>query len=103
MLNSVYRSRFCKSPLSSLKVPRRLRIDTLCAPGIHSFKPTPESPTGGAEVNSPWMYPEVLPIVKAAIERRYEIIPFLYGLMWEASQEGKGKYLFSLSFSLFEG
>jgi len=86
---SVYRSRFC----------------------IHSFKPTPDSPTGGGEINEPWMYTEVLPIVRSAIERRYEIvslplasvihlltvadrpgpsvqIPYLYALMWEAAEDG---------------
>ena len=41
---------------------------------IHSFKPTPESPTGGGEVNEPWMYSEVLPIARSAILRRYEIV-----------------------------
>jgi alpha-glucosidase (family GH31 glycosyl hydrolase) len=63
----IYRSRFC----------------------IHSFKPTPEDPTGNALVNEPWMYPEILPDVRAAIERRYEVLPFLYALAWESCTAGR--------------
>jgi alpha-glucosidase len=39
-------------------------------------------------VNEPWMYPEVLPIVRALIELRYRLLPFLYTLMFEAHQTG---------------
>jgi alpha-glucosidase (family GH31 glycosyl hydrolase) len=36
------------------------------------------------------MYPEVLPYIRTAIERRYELIPYLYALSWEAATQGKG-------------
>lgn len=61
---------------------------------IHSFKPTKEDPTGSTTNNLPWMvggsgnevnsqadtsvqHPEVLPIIRATIKRRYEMLPFL--------------------------
>lgn len=39
-------------------------------------------------VNEPWMYPEVLPIIREWIEFRYRLIPYLYSLFFEASQTG---------------
>ncbi len=39
-------------------------------------------------VNEPWMYPKVLPIVRAAIEFRYRLIPYLYSLLFESAQTG---------------
>jgi alpha-glucosidase len=39
-------------------------------------------------VNEPWMYPEVLPIVRQAIEFRYRLIPYLYTLLFEAARTG---------------
>jgi alpha-glucosidase len=39
-------------------------------------------------VNEPWMYPEVLPIVRKWIKFRYDIQPFLYSLLFEAHQTG---------------
>lgn len=65
--SAVWRSRFC----------------------IHSFKPTKGDRSGGAEVNSPWMYPEVVKEVREAIERRYELLPYLYALSWEAATTGE--------------
>lgn len=64
---------------------------------IHSFKPNNKDPSGVAATNTPWMvssraaldsdneepetrscqYPEVLPIIRDAIEWRYEHLPFL--------------------------
>lgn len=41
-------------------------------------------------VNEPWMYPEMLPHIKAAILRRYELIPYLYALSWEAATQSEG-------------
>jgi alpha-glucosidase len=38
--------------------------------------------------NEPWMYPEVLPLVKEAIYLRYRLLPYLYSLFYEASQTG---------------
>ncbi len=39
-------------------------------------------------VNEPWMYPEVLPIVREWIEFRYRLMPYLYSLFFEAAQTG---------------
>lgn len=39
-------------------------------------------------VNLPWMYPEVVPQVRAAISLRYRLMPYLYTLMWRASRDG---------------
>ncbi len=39
-------------------------------------------------VNEPWMYSEVLPIVRDWIEFRYRLIPYLYSLVFEAAQTG---------------
>lgn len=48
---------------------------------IHSWKP-------GSEPNSPWMHPEVLPLVRAAINLRYQLKPTLAALMREAHETG---------------
>ncbi|MFU2080654.1 TIM-barrel domain-containing protein [Avibacterium endocarditidis] len=37
-------------------------------------------------VNEPWMYPEVLNIIRATIELRYKLLPYLYNLLWKAHQ-----------------
>ncbi len=39
-------------------------------------------------VNEPWMYPEILPQVRRAIELRYRLLPYLYTLFYEAYQHG---------------
>lgn len=39
-------------------------------------------------VNEPWMYPEVLPLVRSAIEFRYRLMPYLYSLVFEAAETG---------------
>ncbi len=36
-------------------------------------------------VNEPWMYPDMLPLVRGAIEFRYRLIPFLYSLVFAAA------------------
>jgi len=38
--------------------------------------------------NEPWMYPEILPLVREAIYLRYRLIPYLYSLFYEASRTG---------------
>jgi alpha-glucosidase len=48
---------------------------------IHSWNP-------GGSANEPWMYPEVLPIIRDTIEFRYRLIPYLYTLMFEAARTG---------------
>ncbi|MFM2476501.1 TIM-barrel domain-containing protein [Celerinatantimonas sp. MCCC 1A17872] len=35
-------------------------------------------------VNEPWMYPEVTPIIRRAIELRYRLAPYFYNLLWRA-------------------
>jgi alpha-glucosidase len=40
-------------------------------------------------VNEPWMYPEVLPIVRETIEFRYRLLPYLYTLFFEAARSGR--------------
>src|SRR5690606_36013275 len=39
-------------------------------------------------VNEPWMYPDVLPIVRDLVHFRYRLSPYLYNLMVEAYQTG---------------
>lgn len=39
-------------------------------------------------VNEPWMYREVLPLIREAIEFRYRLIPYLYTLFFEAADMG---------------
>jgi Glycosyl hydrolases family 31 len=52
--------------------------------GIHSprfaincFKTTPDDNSVG-EVIEPWMYPAVTPLIRTAIKRRYELVPYTY-------------------------
>lgn len=54
--------------------------------GIHSprfaincFKTGDDNNVG--DVIEPWMYPQIIPEVRKTILRRYELIPYLYGLM----------------------
>jgi alpha-glucosidase (family GH31 glycosyl hydrolase) len=46
---------------------------------INCFKTSPDNSETG-EVIEPWMYPEITPNVRAAIKRRYEILPYIYSL-----------------------
>jgi alpha-glucosidase len=48
---------------------------------LHSFH-------SDGSINEPWMYPEVLPIIRSWIEWRYRLIPYLYSVMFEAAQTG---------------
>ena len=48
---------------------------------IHSWKID-------GSVNSPWLYPRLLPYVREAIYFRYRLIPYLYNLMVEAAETG---------------
>lgn len=49
---------------------------------IHSFN-------SDGTVNEPWMYPEVLPIIREAISFRYRLLPYLYTLFCEAARTGQ--------------
>jgi alpha-glucosidase len=44
---------------------------------------------GASAATEPWMYPEVLPYIRAAIELRYQLIPYLYSVFREASRTGQ--------------
>ncbi|KAI5369826.1 Putative glycoside hydrolase family 31, galactose mutarotase-like domain superfamily [Septoria linicola] len=46
---------------------------------INCFKTGTDNLVG--DVIEPWMYPEILPEVRKAIKRRYEMMPYIYGLM----------------------
>lgn len=57
--------------------------------GIHSqrfaincYKTGDDNVVG--DVIEPWMYPEIIPEVRKAILRRYELIPYTYGLMLQS-------------------
>ncbi|KAK3711548.1 hypothetical protein LTR37_009539 [Vermiconidia calcicola] len=57
--------------------------------GIHSprfaincFKTLLDNNVG--DVIEPWMYPQIIPEIRKAIRRRYEIIPYLYSLMLQS-------------------
>jgi alpha-glucosidase (family GH31 glycosyl hydrolase) len=50
---------------------------------INCFKTTPENNNVG-DVIEPWMYPETTSIVRKALRRRYEMIPYVYSLALES-------------------
>jgi alpha-glucosidase len=43
----------------------------------------------GGEVNTPWLHPQVLPIIRDWIRFRYRLMPYLYTLYWRAAQFGE--------------
>ena len=42
----------------------------------------------GGEVNTPWLHPEALPMVRDAIRLRYRLLPYVYTLYREAAERG---------------
>ncbi|KAL2822409.1 glycosyl hydrolases family 31-domain-containing protein [Aspergillus granulosus] len=50
---------------------------------INCFKTSPDNSETG-EVIEPWMYPEITPLVRDTIKRRYEILPYIYSLGLES-------------------
>jgi len=50
---------------------------------INCFKTSPQDNQAG-EVIEPWQYPEIIPNIRAAIKRRYEIMPYIYSLGLES-------------------
>ena len=38
-------------------------------------------------VNEPWMYPEVAPVIRKAMELRYRLMPYLYNTLWQAHSQ----------------
>ena len=43
----------------------------------------------GGQATEPWMYPELLPLVREAIRLRYRLIPYLYSLLFASTQTGQ--------------
>lgn len=56
---------------------------------IHSYKPTEKDPSGRSTTTTPWMYPEIAPAIRAAICRRYELLPFWNDLQWRAHNDAE--------------
>ncbi len=56
--------------------------------GIFHPRFTIHSMGSAGEASEPWMYPEVLPQVRAALALRYRLIPYLYTLAFEAARSG---------------
>jgi len=50
---------------------------------INCFKTDASDNTIGAVIE-PWMYPSITPLVRTAIKRRYELLPYIYSLMLES-------------------
>ncbi|KAK5241097.1 hypothetical protein LTR16_009769, partial [Cryomyces antarcticus] len=50
---------------------------------INCYKTSPADNSVG-DVIEPWMYPEVTHIIRAAIKRRYELLPYIYSLALES-------------------
>ncbi|QLB14003.1 alpha-glucosidase [Mannheimia granulomatis] len=40
-------------------------------------------------VNEPWMYPEVTHIIRDAIQLRYQLMPYIYNLLWQAHSQAE--------------
>ncbi|KAK3067611.1 hypothetical protein LTR53_015418 [Teratosphaeriaceae sp. CCFEE 6253] len=51
---------------------------------INCYKTGEDSFAG--DVIEPWMYPEIIPEIRKAITRRYEMIPYLYSLMLQSTR-----------------
>ncbi|KAF7556661.1 hypothetical protein G7Z17_g1201 [Cylindrodendrum hubeiense] len=49
---------------------------------INCFKTGSDNSIG--DVIEPWMYPEITPLVRKTIKRRYALIPYIYSLMLES-------------------
>lgn len=56
--------------------------------GIFQPRFTLNSANSDNTVTQPWMYEENLPYVREAYALRYRMLPYLYSLMYEASQNG---------------
>ena len=52
--------------------------------GIYWPRFTIHSWNDDGSASEPWMYPEILPLVRAAMEWRERLVPLLYTLMWRA-------------------
>ena len=54
---------------------------------INSWKTGEKDKKLGA-VTEPWMYPQVTPCVRRAVQRRYELVPYIYSMAVQASLHG---------------
>ncbi|KAF2664944.1 hypothetical protein BT63DRAFT_482846 [Microthyrium microscopicum] len=52
---------------------------------INCFKTSPKDNNVG-DVIEPWMYPRITPLVRRAMKRRYELIPYTYSLHLQSHQ-----------------
>ena len=57
--------------------------------GIFHPRFTIHSWNDDGSVNEPWMYPEVLPVIRQTIEFRYRLIPYLYSLFFHSARSGE--------------
>lgn len=57
--------------------------------GIFHPRFTIHSWNDDATVNEPWMYPEVTDHIRAAIELRYQLLPYLYTCLWQAAERSE--------------
>lgn len=57
--------------------------------GIFHPRFTLHSWNSDGTVNTPWMHPEVLPIIRKFIEFRYKLFPYLYTRFFEAYRSGE--------------
>lgn len=40
-------------------------------------------------VNEPWMYPQIINIIRDAIQLRYILMPYLYNTLWKAHHDNE--------------
>ncbi|MDB6178681.1 alpha-glucosidase [Paracoccus sp. Z330] len=52
--------------------------------GIFHPRFTIHSWNDDATVNEPWMYPQILPQIRAALDLRYRLVPYLYTALYQA-------------------
>ncbi len=56
--------------------------------GVFHPRFTIHSWNADGSVTEPWMYPQVTPLVRVAVQFRYRLIPYLYTLLVEAAEQG---------------
>ena len=57
--------------------------------GVFSPRFIMNSWKAGGETNTPWLHPEALPAIRAAIRFRYRLMPYLYTLFRGAAERGE--------------
>jgi len=56
--------------------------------GIFHPRFTIHSAGDAAGPTEPWMYPDVLPLIRSAVSFRYRLVPYLYALLHECARSG---------------